>query len=371
MSQVLAPVRRLCGVLLLALVLLTSGCANAPSAASSKTLQKERTYMTSNGTQLTYGGVPMSLAGAAFYPGLKGGTAAWHRRDFTQYIDHIVALAQMAGQNVLRPTDYWSRDGKHQVYTDPIVWANMDYLMKTAQQHGMFVILDLSAYRWLLVSQGRDPYSAANWSAFLQFVSERYKDSPAIAYYSLAGEPEVPKTQRATAKLVSFYRSVTDMLYRDDGGHHLIAAGGFLHMGTAGGDTSWWQQIEALPHNDVLAFKIYSQHDLNIVPALSSVARRLHKPLVNEEFGLPQDVGDSTPTGKSFNDLTLSRARFFSEVYASSAQYGVALTAFWNLGCQIQGTSFEVNPKTAGVWRVVSRRGPAAHRPWPFAGTPC
>lgn len=80
----------------------------------------------------------------------------------------------------------------------------------------MFVILDLSAFRAFLMSQGLDPYDAANWTAFLRFVGARYLRSPAIAYYSIVGEPSVPATVAATSRLVDFYRTVTDALYAAD-----------------------------------------------------------------------------------------------------------------------------------------------------------
>ena len=60
----------------------------------------------------------------------------------------IVELAQLAGINTLRATDWL--DGADD-WRNSAVWTNLDYLLaKTAQQR-MFVIIDLSAFRkWLI-----------------------------------------------------------------------------------------------------------------------------------------------------------------------------------------------------------------------------
>ena len=319
---------------------------------------------------MEYNGQALSLYGSTFYPALDGGPSAWRTTAFPQYIDKIIAMGQMAGQNLLRPTDFWDTTNKSQVYNDPTIWANMDYLVQTAERHGMFVILDLSAFKWLLVSQGKNPYDAANWKTYLDFVGARYANAPAIAFYSIVGEPPAPTTTAATASLVSFYQSVTDELYQADGGHHLITAGGFNHMED---DPSmrWWQQIYALPHNDICAFKTYSQHDLNLMPSVAAYAHQVNKPLVDEEFGMPQYIGDSVATGQSYNSISTSRAQFFSNVYSEGEQNGVTGFVFWNLGCQIGSTSYEVSPLTPGVWQVVTAHGPAPTVPWPGSSPPC
>jgi hypothetical protein len=362
-----------CVLMLAAVAVACAGCAGGTSRARTASTfgQRPGTYVVSNGAGFLYGGHALHLSGFAFYPALLGGAAAWSRTDFPHYIDEVVALGQMAGQNLLRPTNLWSATGPQQSWRDPIVWANLDYLVRTAQRHGMFVIMDLSGYRALLSSQGLDPYNAANWSDFLRFVGARYSRSPAIAFYSILGEPSVPTTTEATARLVSFYRTLTDDLYAADHGHHLITAGGFIHMEDESPATPWWQEISALPHNDIIAMKTYSQADLDLLPSVAAEARQLRKPLVDEEFGMPQYVGDATPTGRSYNNLRVSRAQFFTAVYADGARNGVTVFAFWNLGCQMSASSFEVNPLTPAVWRVVSQNGPAAHAAWPYGTPPC
>jgi hypothetical protein len=348
-----------------------SGKGALPVERSGATIQENAgTFVRSTGTQLRYGTQPLRLYGSTFYPALVGGPSAWHQSSFTHYIDQVVAMGQLAGQDLLRPTDFWDTTNTHQVWNDPTVWANMDYLVQTTQRHGMFVILDLSAYKWLLESEGQDPYNAANWTAYLDFVGARFANSPSIAFYSIVGEPPAPTTPMETANLVGFYRAVTDELYRADGGHHLIAAGGFNHMEDAP-SMHWWQQIYSLPHNDVCAFKTYSQHDLNLMPTITAYAYQLGKPLVDEEFGMPQYLGDGSATGQSYNGISTSRAQFYANVYTEGEQHGVIGFVFWNLGCQIGSTSYEVSPLTPAVWQVVAAHGPATAVPWPGSGSPC
>ncbi|MFI5274582.1 MAG: hypothetical protein ACHQ4H_16240, partial [Ktedonobacterales bacterium] len=229
----------------------------------------------------------------------------------------------------------------------------------------------LSAYKWLLVSQGRDPQDAANWTDFLRFVGARYSTASAIAFYSIVGEPLAPTTPEATARLVAFYHTLTDDLYAADSGHHLIAAGGLIHLNNETAATPWWHEIYALPHNDIVAFKTYSQSDLDLLPALASEARHLNKPLADEEFGMPQNAGDGTASGQAYNGLRMSRAQFYATVYNSGSHYGVASFAFWSLGCQLSATSFAVSPLTPAVWQVVSAHAPATRVPWPHPSPPC
>jgi hypothetical protein len=361
-----------CALMLVAVCVTSGGCAASTATIVASSIdERAGTYIVTNGTAFLYGGHALHLSGFAFYPALLGGTAAWSRPDFPRYIDEVVALGRVAGQNLVRPTNFWSTTSRHQSWRDPTVWANLDYLVRTAQRHGMFVIMDLSAYRSLLTSQGLDPYDAANWSAFLRFVGTRYDQSPAIAFYSIVGEPTAPTTVAATARLVDFYRTLTDELYAADHGHHLITAGGLIHLEDESDAMQWWQEIAALPHNEILAIKTYSQADLNLLPTIAKEARQLRKPLVNEEFGMPQYVGDTTPTGRSYNSLRMSRAQFYTIVYIDGARYGMAAVAFWNLGCQVSTTSYEVSPLTPAVWRIVTQYGPGAHVAWPYASPPC
>src|SRR5438874_641091 len=230
-------------------------------------------FVSKQGTQLIYEGKPLKLYGSTFYPALVGGSSAWHSSKFTQYIDHILALEARGGQNLVRPTDFWDRHYHDRKQDDIAIWKNMDYLVCTARQHGIFVVMDVSAFKWFLISQGENPYDARNWTAFLDAVGKRYANQPSIAFYSISGEPSPPHS-------------------------------------------------------------------------------------VDEEFGMPQSMGDARYTGGVYNGIRTSRAQFFEDVYSLGEENGVYGFVFWDLGCELGDKSYQVGPKTPAVWHVIQEHAP-------------
>jgi hypothetical protein len=158
--------------------------------------------------------------------------------------------------------------------------------------------------------------------------------------------------------LVDFYRTVTDELATADAGHHLITAGGFNHMEDESTKLPWWHTIYQLPHNDIVAFKTYSQNDIRLLPTITTFARSIAKPAIDEEFGLPQSMGDATYTGQTYNSITTGRAQFYQQVYSEGEKNAVAGFVFWNIGCGIKANQYEVNPDTTAVWSVIQAHAP-------------
>lgn len=198
-------------------------------------------YLRSDGRSLTCQGHAVELTGYTFYPALLGGAKAWRDPGFRSYIDHVLDMGAAAGQNLIRATDQWDSKAKGQVYDDPVIWANMDYLVGAARKRGVFVVIDLSAYRWLLISQGADPNRPGAWTAFIEFVAARYHDASNVAFYSIAGEPAPPNDAAGLDGLVTFFASTSQTLRAADP-NHLITIGGLNHMedspGSAGGRRS-------------------------------------------------------------------------------------------------------------------------------------
>jgi hypothetical protein len=311
-------------------------------------------FLRTQGASITCDGRPVPLTGYTFYPSLLGGAKAWHDPAFPKYIDHILDMGAASGQNLIRATDQWDRHAKGQTATDPVVWANMDYLLTAARKRGVFVAVDLSAFRWLLMSQGKDPSQASLWTGFIDQVAARYRGDPAVAFYSIEGEPAPPATSAQLHTLVDFYRTTSQALRAADP-NHLITVGGFNHMEDHP-QIGWWQAIDALPTNDIVAVKTYSQHDLDLMPAIAAYGRSVGKPVVDEEFGMPQGFGDGKFAGGSpYNGLDGGRAAFFASVYSSGRSLGFAGFIFWNMGCQKGPTSYEISPSTPVVWSVLVR----------------
>ena len=332
---------------------------NAVAAAPCLATAQGGPYLASDGHSLTCLGHPVELTGYTFYPALLGGSKAWHSPSFRDYIDYVLSMGAASGQNLIRATDQWDRNVPGQTSDDPVVWANMDYLVEAAREKGVFVVIDLSAYRWLLMSKGVDSTRPEAWTGFIQFVAARYRNATNVAFYSIAGEPAPPTNQAQKDSLVAFFSSTSQTL-RDADPNHLITVGGFNHMEDSPA-LSWWQTIYALPTNDLVAFKTYSQHDLDLMPAIAAYAGSIRKPALDEEFGMPQSYGDASfAGGAAFNGLAGGRAPFFQSVYTSVRSLGVAGVIFWNMGCQTGPTSYEVSPLTPAAWSVVAKNGAVA-----------
>ncbi len=310
-------------------------------------------FIRTDGARFLCGSQPIAFSGFTMYPSAVGGSSAWHRADFPGYIDRMLDLGAQAGLNLVRPTDEWDKHATGQSWTDPVVWRNLDYLVAAARRRGMHVVMDISAFRWLLASQGRDPFDSGAWRAFVAFVTARYAGETGVAFYSIVGEPDPPHTTADMDRLTAFYSSVLDMVHAGDP-NHLVTLGALNHMEDESAAVPWWHRLYSLPGNDIVAFKTYSQHDLDLMPVIATYARQIHKPLFEGEFGMPQSAGDAQPApGPAFNGLSVGRAPFFDLVYTSGAALGVAAFVFWNLGCQLGPTSFEISPRTPGVWRVI------------------
>ncbi len=331
---------------------LTAAAAAAPCLAGSSA----GPFLRTDGSRLTCTGDRVPLTGFTFYPALLGGAKAWHDPGFPSYIDHVLDMGAAAGQNLIRATDQWDSHAAGQTADDPIVWSNMDYLLAAARKRGVFVVIDLSAFRWLLTSQGADPSRADLWIPFIDQVAARYRNNTAIAFYSIVGEPKPPTNVAGLQALLGFYRTTSEALRAADP-NHLITVGGFNHMEDHP-ELGWWQAIDSLATNDIIGVKTYSQHDLDLMPAISTFARSVGKPVVDEEFGMPQSFGDgSFAGGSAYNGLSDGRAAFFDAVYSSGRRLGYAGFIFWNMGCEMGPDSYEVSPATPAVWAVVARYG--------------
>jgi len=344
------------------LVLMTGLVAHSPAQSKSSPIANlpcatTGPYVQTDGTNLTSNGAVLKLRGYTFYPATTGGTSAWHSTNFQAYEDNILSVGLSGGQNLIRPTDFWNKSTPNQNAFDPTVWANMDHLVCKAASEGVYVIMDLSAYKWLLVSQGQDPSVATNWKNFLDVIAHHYSQAPNIAFYSLVGEPAYPQSAAEDATLTAFYKYVTDEVAGQDK-NHLISAGGFNNMNN--GYPGWWKSIYNLAHNNVALFKTYSQHDIDLMPTILNYTHSITKPAIDEEFGMPQSLGDGSYSGQAYNGITTSRAQFYQTVYTNGENLATAGFVFWNLADLSGSTHYDVYPGTTpAVWQVIQQHGTA------------
>ncbi len=325
-------------------------------------------FVTKSNRQFMYQGSSITFYGSSFDPAAEGFASAWHKSSFTNTINADITHAMAAGQNILRPTDYWDSSTPGQTYNDPVLWSNMDFLVAGCKNNGMFVLMDISAWKQVLDQEGLNDMDTNNWLSFIDYVSARYRTNTAIAYWSIAGEPSVPTNLSSAASLVAFYSTLTSYLYNDDS-NHLICAGAFIHM-EENTNLNWWQDIYALPHNDVDGYKTYSQNDLNLAPTIGSVAAAGNKILVDEEFGMPQYMGDGVWSGSNYNSIVTSVSTFYTNVYNAGLSAGAAGFVFWNLDDNQGGNNYDVWPSYMPVtWGTIQSYSPPPQPPLNLTAT--
>lgn len=254
-------------------------------------------YVTASGGNLVYRGKNIKLYGATIYLSTQGGAATWLNGDASAVIDDLFHQAYLNGLSMIRITDFW--DGGHISGLDsPQLWANIDHCVTRAAQYGMFVMMDVSAYKNVLVAGSIDYTVAANWYDWLTFVGMHYRNTaPSICWYNILGEPSVPVDQASATALGAFYETLCSTLNAADNSTHLIEAAGLTHMNQAVAgltDPAWWYAIYTAPHNNICGYKTYSVNDLAYLSTVRSImnAHSINKPLANNEFGAQQEQGD-------------------------------------------------------------------------------
>jgi hypothetical protein len=312
------------------------------------------------GTALCVDGAIYSMYGSTIYnPGLQPYQSGLKDPAGT------IALAQQAHLNTIRITDFLDVNGDPSTAPfDPTAWSEVDAMIAAAGAAGLHVDLGLADYRAMLWNRCVDPYTA-DWSQFISFVANRvntvthvvYKDDPTIAFVSVAGEPLPVGTHGYTASatgapcsmtystsdLTAFYAATTSE-WQQQGGSVLINSGGlgYLNESTAGID---WKSIFSLPSNAFCDIKTYGGMQA-WAPTAAAYCQSIGKPVVVEEFGWQQDVGDA------------ARAQLFTTMVAQLRALHVAGLAFWNLGYQLAPTSYEVNPSTPDTFAAVGQNAP-------------
>lgn len=327
----------------------------AGTACTSSVTFTSGIYLTTQDRSFFYAGQPICLYGATIYTSQGPGAPSynWLSTNFPQRIDWDLQMAQQAHINLIRPTDQ-TNNATDDPY-NPTVWANMDYLVQQAQKYHMFVELDLSTFANHLKKQNINPFDPAEesaWQQYIDFVANRYKNTPNIANYSLEGEVNTTNCNcfptSTTQGYLDFYTRVTNDVFAVDQ-NHLIAAGGFSHLNDPNSGIPW-QQIFSLPHVNLASIHVYpsnpldpinSSNDLHItMPMVGTWAQQNNKPAEVEEYGFQNQIGDST------------RASAMNTILQASLQYGFTGLIIWNLGPEVvSGAHYDVNPNWPLAWQ--------------------
>jgi endo-1,4-beta-mannosidase len=161
-----------------------------------------------------------------------------------------------------------------------------------------------------------------------------------------------------TEELTAFYDH-TMAEWKSHDQQHVLSNGGFIHLdweelhGDADGSGIDWQAIFALPDNDLPSLHtyiaLYENYGMPVdyqTPKVAAYVAQLGKPWFTEEFGWRQEVGDAT------------RAGYYQWVYDLQDTHGSAGAAFWNLGFELAGGTFDVSPSTPETWATVQSNAP-------------
>lgn len=313
---------------------------SSAEASPAPTMLPASARVTKCGRQLCLGGAAWRLYGASMVGGLEDPAAVMKR-------------AKAAGLNAVRVTN-WLHEEAGSDPRQESRWVLVDQTLAAAHAANLRVILDLSTYRNFLFNSGKNPY-AQDWGPMLSWVANRrntltgtrYGDDPTIALVVFAGEVEGingnadPRTP-TTAQLTEFFHR-TFAEWKAEAPNQLVASGGLLHYGWDSGID--WQAIFGLADSDVCTIHNYSAADSVATPTVAAYCARLGKPWMTEEFGWEQSVGDAT------------RATRFDAMFDLQRANGAAGVAFWNLGGQVGGATYDVNESTPLTWDAV-RRGP-------------
>ena len=299
-----------------------------------------------DGRRLVRGDRPIHLHGATLYGANYQDPAA-----FKKYVDGWLDKARGQGINLVRAVNFYDRTTD---WFDPKTWGCVDQLFAAAEKRGMYVELDLSAYRNGLWDAGVNPYAdPSRWNDYLDFVGGRYKGRANLAFYALAGEivgPNYGESPKVSGQAyIDFFRATSDRLRAADP-NHLISSGGFLHLSDPHSGIPW-KEIFGLPNIQMAAVHVYSDpaitdnDDVRAAVTVAEWARQQGIPFTIEEFGAVQSIGDA------------ARADLFARRYTLSALTGSVATIFWNLGPEDRGDSHDVGPQTPQTWAAVAAGG--------------
>jgi len=311
------------------------------------------------GTTLCAGDQQWTMYGATVYnPGLRPEQSGFLNPQGT------IALARAAHLNTIRVINFYPDSGDPSGAFSEYAWGLADRMIAAAGAAGMHVDLGLGDYRNILWNDCINPYTY-DWTRFLTFVAGRrnsvtgaiYGQDPTIAFVSISGEPLqvgshtfIAQTtgksctiSYSTDTLTAFYaRTLAE--WHALGATVLVNSGGlgYINESTSGID---WHSIFALPDNAFCDIKTYG----GMLAFASTVAQYCHsigKAVIDEEFGWQQDMGDA------------ARAANYRQTIALLRSLGFSGSAFWNLGYQLAGTSYDTSPSTPLAFRAVQSGAP-------------
>jgi mannan endo-1,4-beta-mannosidase len=263
------------------------------------------------------------------------------------YTERELRRAKAAGVTLIRGgLEFFTYSGV--AWNTESYWKKMDWLLKVARDNDMHVAIDCSGFMSTLMNYySVDFVAAANyhyWDDMVDFMTSRvntftgvaYKDDPTIFQYLILGETvpygyngDITTTSRDVNAIENMLLHVAARLRAKDP-HHLISAGGLLHMSVPldSYNRDYWKTLWSNANIDCGAIHIYLS-DYTVFPSGSwsnlatykTYTDSINKPFVLEEFGL--DLYQ--------NSITVAQ-NYFNNVYNLTWSLGIPIVITWSWG---------------------------------------
>ncbi len=316
-------------------VIFISGCVQqGPQEQPEKNLS----FVSAQGTEFMIDGKPFRFVGAFTFPALSHRLydkkySLTYKGEIDKYFESLPANV-----NVVRVFMYGPYIKNFYGAEEPN-WEHLDYLVKSAEQHGVYIIWVLYDY-WDYSPTGVQPgYTYQFWKddkvkpKILAQVT-RYKDSPAIFGWELINEGDAQTIWNETERpeVFAWNEDVSKAVKAIDN-RHLVSTGfsnehlretyfSFPNVYPDGRD--FLLRLYRLPEIDFITFHAYGDPapDLQTDPSffteewrsemtwyLDEMVRfrnEIGKPVLLEEFGTQRQVGE--PTRKQLYDFMFDQA---------------------------------------------------------------
>jgi hypothetical protein len=275
-----------------------------------------------------------------------------------------IALARQGGLNTIRIINFYTHGDPAVTPYDATTWGKVDRMIADAHAAGMHVDLGLADYRRILWYNCINPYTY-DWGQFISFVANRrntvtgatYKYDPTISFISLAGEP-LPvgvhtyvgqSGQSCTVTysgqdLLNFYTRTLGQ-WHAQGPTVLGNSGGLGYINEANGAGIPWRSIFALSTDAFCDIKTYGGM-YAYAPTVAAYCHSIGKPIMDEEFGWQQSMGDAQRAAALHATTVMLHAN------------GFAGQAFWNLNLQVSSAGYDIGPMTPMTWATLIADNP-------------
>lgn len=273
------------------------------------------------------------------------------------HIDKVVNACLNGKFTTVRLTNFLRNEAGQDPYQETF-WVGLDSMLDALKNINVKAILTFSDYSGILIGNGTNPFTA-NWTTFIAFASSRvntvngrvYSGDDTIWSVALRGEAYTTNfSGLTTTEITTFYQNMIPVV-KTNFPNHLISAGGFNHVPNSNQNPDY-QTIWALASVDYCSIHPYQASNKNPVlsdsdiTSLTNTAISVGKPILLEEIGFLQSIGDK----ERANMLRVLHNKFV-------AAGGIGLI-IWNIGTPLLPTAFSYYYTTTPfMWKMMQSIG--------------